>query len=174
MNKKIFKDMYKLPREAIYAFRNEKEKSVYITYSKDFLTAFSKNIREIRDKVHICKFLNRNIRDLEFEIIETMSKETTSLDIHCLLIHHIQRLRDEGYTVIGYRNIQPLRFRVHIGQDFKVYCKLITKQYKEYVVGVFETMKDANPFIETYKAMKVIFPVYASNTLTKEYIETLR
>lgn len=174
MFKEVFETLYNLPREGIYAIRNEQEKSVYISYSKDLLTSVSKNVKQIKEKVHICNFLNREIEELEFGIIETLNYYTTKLDIHCLLYYHITEYRNKGYTVIAYRNIKPLRFRVDIGQDCRVYCKLITKDYKEYVVGVFNNKIEAKDFIKQYQDMdSLIYPIYSINDLTKEYIETL-
>lgn len=168
---KIFKAMFELPRMGIFVLRNDKKKRVYISYSKQLLTSLCRNIREMQDKVHVYKPLNYNFKDWKFSIIETLTFNDTILDISCKVGSLVQVYKQLGYDVRTHKNIAQLRFRVDVGQDYKIYCKLITKNYNEYVMGVFETMQDAEEFIQQYRNMSIISPLYASNTLTREYFE---
>lgn len=166
---KVFKAMYEMPRRGIFILINEKKKCLYISYSKNLVTSVARNVREMQDKVHIYKPLNRNIRDWRFEIIETLYYEDTILDISCKINSFIEIYKQLGYEVKTHTNIVQLRFRVDIGEDYKVYCKLVTKGHNEYVMGVFNNMEEAEEFIIQYRNMKVLLPVYASNELTRDY-----
>lgn len=168
---KIFKSMYELPRMGIFEIRNDRNKEVYISYSKNLVQSVSRNILEMKDKIHVYKPLNYNIRDWKFSIIETLSRNDSLLDISCKVRVVEHEYRNKGYTVKLHKNIMQLRFRVDIDNDFKVYCKLITKSYNEYVVGIFKNMKDAEYFVDMYRNMGTIIPVYANNELTREYFE---
>lgn len=149
--------------------KNEKKKCVYIFYSKNLITSLSRNVREMKDKVHVYKPLNSDIRNWKFDIIETLSKNDTFLDISCKMQYHKELYKQLGYEVKTTR-IMEVRFRVDIGDDYKIYCKLITKGYKQHIVGIFNNMEEANDFIQLYKQMKIITPIYANNELTCNYM----
>lgn len=165
----VLKLMYELPRSGIFKFVNEEKKLVYISYSKNLITSLSRNIKEIQDKVHVYKPLNEDFEDWKFDIIETLNYHDTILDISCKINLYIEEYKQLGYNVRTHQNIQKLKFRVDIGQDYKVYCKLISRGRTEYVVGVFKDMEDAKEFIEMYRNIKNIVPIYSTNQLTKDY-----
>lgn len=173
---KVFEEMYNFPQSGIYVIINKKKKYVYISYSKNLLTTVCKNIREMQNRVHVYKPLNKgDIKDWKFSIIETINKDDNSiLDISTKINYYITEYRNIGYDIKTYTNIVKFKFRVDVGQDYRVYCKLITRGYKEYVVGVFNNRQESKQFEELYRNMKVIIPIYSINSLTKEYIETLR
>ena len=168
---KTFKMMVELPRMGIFILRNDRNKQVYISYSKNLIQSVSRNILEMKDKTHVYKPLNYNIRDWKFDIIETLYYTDTLLDISCKVRVAENEYRNMGYEVKLHKNIMQLRLRVDIGEDYSVYCKLITKGYNEYVVGVFHTLQDSEEFINMYRNMSVILPVYANNDLTRQYFK---
>jgi len=124
---------------------------------------------EMKEKRHVYKPLNK-FRNWELDIIETLNYNHTILDISCSINTIIETYKQLGYDVKTHRNIMKVKFRVDIGEDYRVYCKLITKGYNEYVVGVFDTMKEAEDLILQYRNMNNIVPVYANNEATKEYL----
>lgn len=165
---KVFIDMYKLPRGGIFIFLNYKKRTVYISFSKNLVWSLAKNVKEIQDRVHVCNALNTDIRDLEFMIIETLNYHDTLLDIHSKMNDYIQYYRNKDYVIKHSRILQP-RFVTQIGEDLKVYCKLKGQGIKEYIVGVFNNLEESKEFQEIYRNMKIIYPVYAINDLTREY-----
>ncbi len=169
----LLKQLYKLPKSCIYVLRNDKKKCVYITYSKNFITSLSRNIKEMQDGTHVYKPLNGKLGKWELHIIETLKFSDTILEISCSINSIIETYKALGYDIKTHKNVMKVRFRVDIGQDYKVYCKLITKGYNEYVVGVFNNMIEAEALIEQYRNMTVIRPVYADNDLTKSYLGSL-
>lgn len=168
----IIKLLYRLPKSCIYALVNKKKKYVYISYSKNFITSLSRNIKEMKDGNHVYEPLNK-YKSWELHIIETLNYEHTLLDISCFINSIIETYKELGYNVSTHRNVMKVRFKVCVGQDFKVYCKLITKGYNEYIVGVFNNMEEAKDLIEQYRNMKVIRPLYSNNDLTKKYLNDL-
>lgn len=169
----ILKQLYKLPKACIYVIKNDKKKCIYISYSKNFITSLSRNIKEMQEGIHTCKFLNGGLGKWELTIIETLTYHHTILEISCSINSIIETYKALGYEIKTHKNVMKVRFRVDIGEDYRVYCKLITKGYNEYIVGVFLNMKDAEDLITQYRNMKVITPIYANNALTKEYFESL-
>lgn len=168
----ILKALNKLPKACIYALVNTKKKCVYISYSKNFIISLSRNIKEMQDKVHVYKPLNK-YKSWELVIIETLNYKSTILDISSSINTTIETYKALGYDIKTHKNVMKLRFRVDIGQDFRVYCKLITKGYSEYVVGVFNNMIEAEDLILQYRNMTIIRPLYADNDLTREYLSKL-
>ena len=165
----ILKQLYRLPKACIYVLRNDRKKCVYISYSRNFITSLSRNIKEMQDKVHVYPPLNK-YKHWELDIIETLNYNHSILDISYFIGVQVELYKHLGYDVKTHKNVMKLRFRVDIGQDFRVYCKLITKGYNEYVMGVFNNMIEAEGFIEQYINMSIIIPIYATNELTRNYL----
>lgn len=164
--------MYNLPKSGIFVFVNEKSKSVYISYSKNLILTLARNVKEIQDRVHIYKPLNSNLEDWEFSIIETIHYEDSLLDIHCKVNFYVNEYRNNGYDV-KHHNIMVLQFRVEIGSDYRIYCKLKARNGNEYIVGVFRNRLECSYLDDIYRNMKTIIPVYACNELSREYFVNL-
>lgn len=172
--KDLYKDLIEIPRNGIYILKSEKERFVYITYSKDIVMSLGKNIKSIQDRVHTCTALNSGYGDLEFEVIETLSDQYTILDIHCRIHYYIDLYTELGYNIVTYKTIQKLKFKVDVNNDYKVVCKLVAiSSRNEYIMGIFRDMEDAKGFIELYSNMKVLQPVYAINELSSNYFNAL-
>lgn len=169
MSNKVFHNMYNLPKSGIFVFVNEKKRCVYISYSKNLVLTLSRNIYEMQNKVHLYRPLNYNIKKWKFSIIETIVDDSL-LDIHCKLNFYINEYRNNGYEV-KHHNVMILKFKVDIGEDYKVYCKLKARNGTEYVVGVFDNLQDSEEFQSLYRNMKVITPVYSNNDLTREFFK---
>jgi hypothetical protein len=168
--------MYKHYGSGIYCLINESKKRVYISYSKDIITSLSRIVRDIRSKNVIYKQLIKDVRGLEFLLLEDINIYDSEIDVCTKLDYFITLYKQLGYEL--YNDKYKLqKFKVSLEVDLNdnlVYVKLVNKRYKKIVVGVFDKMYDAEEFATLFETMDIIKPIYSINNLTKSYILDLK
>lgn len=165
----ILKELSNLPSRCIYGLFNDVDKKVYIGYTNNTIASIYSNISNL-------KYSNKDFNNLEFRVIEII--DTT----HRLRIRY--QFWSDYYSNIGwimYRNYKAINYRIKIdvGEDFLkgrtnyyVYAKLVSRGYKELIVGVFEDFEKCNMFVVD-KYSNITDIIYSDNSLTNEYMKNL-
>lgn len=168
---KIFKTLYKLPKAGIYALQDDANKVVFITYSRNLITSLAKNISKIQDKTHSYKHLIKHCRNIKFVFLDTINFNDTNPEIAKKLFYQIELYKQLGYKIINKHNIPKYHVKYDIDVDIRfVFVKLVTSNYKdEIIVGKFDSMQEAKEFGQIFKSMSYVIPVYAVNSLSKEF-----
>lgn len=172
----VFKMMYKQSNSGIFCLINESKKRVYISYSKDIITSLARMVRDIRSKNVIYKQLIKDVRSLEFLLLEDINIYDTDICIHTKLDYFITFYKQLGYELYNDKyKLQKLKVSLEVNlNDNLVYVKLVNKRYKKIVVGVFDKMYDAELFATVFEIMDIVKPVYSINELTRTYIEGMK
>lgn len=160
----MFSNFFTLPRSCVFLLQNKQEKLVYINYSENFPLALARLYEELNGK--------SGTEALELDIV------SVTTDIETLKLH-TQYWRDH-YRNIEYSDLIPIgrksieySVRSLVASDLStINVELVTARGIRKVVGRFKTQKEADDFILTYYAEDNYYrlPVYAVNSLTKEFI----
>lgn len=160
----MFSNFFTLPRSCVFLLQNKQEKLVYINYSENLPLALARLYEELNGQP--------GTEALELEIV------SVTTDIETLKLH-AEYWRDK-YRNIGFSNLitigrKTLQYEVRslVCPDLSgINVELVTARGVRKVVGKFKTQKEADDFILTYYAEDNHYrlPVYAVNSLTKEFI----
>ena len=153
-----------LPTSCVYLIENKQEKLVYINYTENIAGALARFYNEYR-----VKFAETA---LDFQIL------SVTTDIETLKLHSEywkDRYRNIGYSDLIEQSRKTLQYDVRtlVASDLSgVNVELVTARGQRKVVGKFKTLTEASNFIQIYYAEdnKYRLPVYAINSLTKEFI----
>lgn len=161
------KDLTELNTPGVYALINNKDKRIFITQSNNILSSVSRNIAQIRDKSHSCRPLLRNLPNLELLVLE---HESSPKNRKIRLSYWMTIYKTKGYEL--YNPSTPVSYKVQarITSDYFVHVLLINKRNDKLVVGVFNTMSEAESFIsQNYPNQSINNVIYSSNDLTKSF-----
>lgn len=152
-------------KPGIWAFVNDIDRMVYLSYSNNILTSVSRNVRELTDKSHSSKSLVKDKSKLQIQIIEFNCDKAK-------LTYWLDYYKTKGYSLYRNNNGEVVyKTRIAITTDFFVHVQLVNKRNDKIVVGVFSNMEEAKSFTQTYYSNKIHKIVYSDNSLTKEYIK---
>jgi hypothetical protein len=166
----LYPTLTNLSKPGIWAIVNERDRIVYLSQSNNVLSAVSRNISSIHDKSHSTRRLIRDKSLLSFVFLEEVATET---DRKLRLNYWIDNYRNRGYTFYRKKNGECLYTpKVFITTDFKVHVTLVNKRNDKLVVGVFNTIQEANQFVESNYPNTFYSITYSNNTLTKEYYKS--
>lgn len=172
-NQHLLDNLNHLPEMCIFGLISETNKAIYIYRTKNIVTALNRIIKEY-------KYSNKNILKLPLIIIEDI-KDSNNLWVR--FNFHISNYSNIGYTIMNKpRNSIKYKLRISIQGDFRMksdvrplfYVKVVSRRYKEIVVGVFDHISYMQEFIDAHYPNTIDSLVYSSNSLTQEYRETLR
>jgi len=173
-------DLSTFPLSCIYGFIDESSKSAYIQFSRNnSLIGVLDNITALKRGVHDCRALQDayNRGSLELRVIEEIQPGTEDIASRARCSFWFN---DSGYTDIGC-GYATVRYNVvkRIGRTFLgghlplVYMLVKSHSPHAIVVGVFETMFEANTWLDGVYPNHADTPVtqlhYCSNTLTVDY-----
>jgi hypothetical protein len=151
-------------KPGVWAFVNDTDRIIYLSYSNNILTSISRNVRELNDKSHSSKSLIRDKSKLQIQIIEFNCDKAK-------LGYWVDHYRNNGYSLYRNNNGEvTYKTRVAITDDFFVHVLLVNKRNDKLVVGVFPNIQEANYFIQTHYPNKIHKIVYSNNDLTKQFL----
>lgn len=181
--KELFNTMYKLSNSCVFGLVNHRTKMVYISYSKDVCTSLARLLRDIHSRNIVYKQMIKDAPKLEFVKLENINIYDGMQEIHLKVDYHIGIYKQLGYSLYNYKHrFQKLKVKIQVEKDYRckkpynndllVYVKLVSALRKTTVVGVFNTMLEAEEFVSsTFDGMDIVKPVYSINDLTKDYIK---
>lgn len=171
----IWKFFWNIPKSGLFALVNKSNKRVYISHSRDIPSSLARLVRDIGSRHSIYKQLIKDVKKLEFTLLENINIYDSLLDIHCKMDYYITEYKQLGYEIYNSRyKLQKFKVRIDVELDRLVYVKLISKSYKQIVVGVFDNMDDAIEFSYIFDVMDIVIPVYSINNYTRSYILSLK
>jgi len=160
----MISELLRLPRSAVFAVVDTVGRCFYINYTQSMGQSLARLYDQWGGKTPG--------RTLDFRVL------SVSDDIETLRLH-TEYWRTEfvqqGMSELWSDRRPALRYRVRslVAPNFKtVRVELVTARGNSKVVGIFPTAATAQDFIATYYGSDnpFCFPVYAANSLTKEYL----
>lgn len=166
----LYKKLLAVPPHGMWALISNSAKKIYISYNSDMLLAIAQHIKLLNRREHPIKAMLKNKKSLKLIILDTAKLDEHTAKLH--LNYWIDKYKKMGYK--SYRNpLLTYKVTYDVMGD-KLVVQLVTSRSRKIVVGVFRDLFKAYEFIETYYEGKdVIFPVYANNKLTREYMKEL-
>lgn len=170
-----FQKLVSQPRSAIFALYNRKENRVYLTLAKNYLKHIATIATDLQDGTFKHRKMQEEKDNLELIVLETLPPyeyETLKMHMHYWYLH----CKDLGMKFYTKKCHVIYRANTSIGLDYDgntvIFVNLVTRRNDKIVVGVFEKMHEAEKYIEDYlETSYIVYPVYATNELTKRYIE---
>ena len=153
--------MLGLPESGVYIVLDRAAALCYVNYTEHMGLVLARLHQDFRGQA------------LELEI-RSPGADTETLRLHCE--HYRMEYRNMGYGELIATGRKAIQYRVRrlVAPDFRsVFVELITaKGETARVVGKFKTTGEAQEFIDTYYGSdnQLCFPVYATNSLTKELL----
>lgn len=165
----LFTQLISLPEKCIYAFFNHEDKKVYVGYSSNILRSLYSNFNGIK-----YSNMKDDINKLSFSVLEEV------VDTDRLRIRY--QFWSDHYSNIGYglyRNYKAVGYKARIDvqeepgkgklANYKFIVKLISRGYRELIVGIFDDLSEANKFISLHYS-NVNDIIYSDNELTNNYL----
>ena len=157
-----------LPSSCVFLIINKQEKYVYINYTENIASALARFYEDWAGKP--------GSTALELEIVSvTTDIETMKLHVEYWKDHY----RNMGYSDLIAVKRKTLQYEVRtlVASDLSgVNVELVTSRGQRKVVGKFKTLTEANEFVSIYYGEDNGYrlPVYAVNSLTKEFMTNSR
>lgn len=170
-NKDLIQKLKSLPEMCIFGLIDEVNKAIYLYRTSNIVTALNRILKEYK--------YSNNVLSLPLIIIEDI-KDKDNLWVR--FNYHITNYSNLGYTVMNKpRNRIKYKLRIQILADFRMksnvrplfYVKVVSRRYKEIVVGIFDHISYMQEFIDAHYPNTIDSLVYSSNSLTQEYRESL-
>lgn len=159
-----------LPDMCIFGLINEKDKKIFIGKTRNIVTYLSRLIKEY-------KYSNKELLKLPLIIIETI---TDKPNLWVRYNYWVNYYSNEGYLIYNKPRYRiNCKLRIDLSKDFRMlkhtrhlfYVKIVSRHYKEHIIGVFDKIYDAESFISREYNNGIDNIVYSNNNLTKEYME---
>ena len=169
LNVPIMATLNNLTDRGVYAFVNETDKKIYISYSTYILGAVARILRELKNGSHISNDLCEDLDKLEVKVLE----ESSTMDLKLRATYFAKEYENNGYKL--YRPVNYVQYSVKRRYEKgNIVVELVTNSYnRSFVVGVFGKNEDALKFINEYypNPDNIYRIVYANNKATKDYLE---
>jgi hypothetical protein len=163
------KTLLSLPKMAVIGLINDQDRVVLITHSSCVVESLGKLIRQLKEKTHTSMNMIIDREKLRFVVLEEV-QERNALSVRTR--YWVDQYVAKGYGLYGKINAVKYRLRVEYDELGNVLVKAVNTRNRGYVIGVFRNLGLANQWItNTYKEKEYIIPQYATNTLTKSYLE---
>lgn len=160
-------EILSFPTMGIYAFVNEEDRKIYVGYSKNIVTAFSRLVQNLK-----YSNMQEDADKLKFVILENI---VTERSLRLRYEYWSRKYSNEGWSLYRSYRAVSYRLRVDLFSDHSerslIGVKIVSRGYKELTVGVFESVGESRAFINEYYKDGVDNLIYASNRLTKEFID---
>lgn len=166
----LISELIKLPSMCIYALINQPEKKIYLGFTTNIVTALGRITKDI-------KYSNEELNNLPFVIIESPKDR---INLYARFNYWYNYYSNKGY--LFYNKNKPklpiYKVRIDLMSDFRLkyetsalcYVKLVTRGYKELIVGIFKDYETAQEWTAlNYSNGEVNKIVYSNNDLTKDY-----
>lgn len=141
---KLIKNLYNLSNTpCILALENTKNKRVLLIRSNDALVSLGRVLKLTKSRNKKYRLLNRDYRKLEVVILETGNSRLR-------FQYWVDHYKSLGYSFYSeYKAIQYTP-KIVSNDDYKLEVHLVSKSRSEVIVGVFNTLQEAEDFIATH------------------------
>lgn len=164
----LFEDLKHANKAGVYRLVNKLENSCYILQSSNMAKSL---VRLLSSNLYFPEF--------EFEILEIV---TNNINLRPRCQYFKDLYSSNGWTIINNKRVSSLKVHIEVIDDFRdknsdtylLAVKLVSKGYKNFIVGVFDSYTDMDEFLHQYYAANLVTGIYyCNNPLTKEYREYL-
>lgn len=149
---------YNYSKPGLVALENLQTMEVWLFYSANILGYLGRLITDNN------RFMGFNINILECWFDRQMSQ--------LFMRQYYDIYRNNGFTILN-ENPRMLQYKVRVKvrglSSLGVY--LTNRGYSPILVGVFKNIREAQPFLDIYKQMNYIVPIYALNEKTRKAIQ---
>lgn len=168
----LFQELIKLPSQGIYGFFNSNDKRFYIGYSVNLPNALPQVIQRLESSN---KVFNNDKPRIQFRLIEPILNKDALRMRHAYWVKFYKGL---GYLPYKEPKVCNYKLRIDVVNEtlgrgtgkYHFYVKLVSRGYRELVVGVFDNVLEMETFIsDHYKEVNNI--IYSSNSLTNDYLK---
>jgi hypothetical protein len=159
----IIETMLDMPPMGIYGLIYGSK--IHLFYTSNIVTALGRILN------------NGNYRNYILVLIEEITDKNK---LRLRYSFNVKEYSNNGFDIINkpkYNTKYKLRidvlkdFRIKQGPSILVYVKACCRSRRELIVGVFKTLPEAHEFTDMFYAGNIVTDIiYASNDLTKEYI----
>jgi hypothetical protein len=163
-------NLFTLPKTAVFAFINDFDKRVYVSYSSTFKTRLMTIIDQISTKRWKYKGMTNELSKLKVVILDRNLPEH---DLKLFTKYHRDYYRNLGYRFYNPRERTPLQYSytIRFSDRRNAICVVaLTTRREPTIVGWFETIEEAKAFLALVTD-KSINPtrniVYARNMVTR-------
>lgn len=160
----LFEAIKSANKMGIYLLVNKPKKRCYISYSSNMAQALVR--------------LSSNFQDeqFDFELLEIVTNPI-NLKPRCQYFKNLYS--SNGYDIINPKRVSNLKARIGSINDFRsimredilLTVELVSRGYRDLIVGVFSTITEINSFMSQNYSNGVFNIVYSNNKLTQEYLE---
>jgi len=166
-----------LPECAVFALVNEHDKMVYLGYSTSVLSKLDEVLGFIRRGERFGSQMRVDSGKLEFKIVETVNCRNK---LKIRYSYHYDQFVKNGYKF--YNEIVPVRYKakqlIRRMSDHnevpRVCLYLVSKGNRKILVGVFETVAEANKFQQIHYQSEFAYDIiYSRNELSMRYINEI-
>lgn len=170
-----FQELVTAPKTAVFCLYNRKKNKAFLTLGKDYLKRLTQIVTELKDGSFRIKEMNSDINDLEIIILETCNDDSAYQLFRMQMDYWYDYISNLGIGLYGRRHtFLKYRPRLNMGIDFSgrnvIFVELVNKRYEAEVVGVFDSLEEAENFKQHYFLdQKYVYPIYSTNNLSKEY-----
>lgn len=162
----IFEELKNISKPGVFILKDPSDKSCYIGYSSNIAGALN---RLLGSKLFIPEY--------EFNILEIV---TNPINLRIKCQYYKDKYSNNGYNLINPERVSKLKLSIDPIRDFRsghineylLSVKIVSKGYKELIVGLFNDYSEVSLFLESYYPGKIVTEViYSNNGLTKEYLK---
>ncbi len=169
----LWQELSNIPNKCIYGIFNDVDKKVYIGYSSNTIRTIYSNMSTL-----VYSNMSSDWDKLDFRIIEIID-DPARLKIRYQ--YWVSDYSNKGWTM--YRDYKAVEYKVSIdikndpslvsGSKYLLYVKLVSRGYKELIVGVFDDLDKCNEFVSLHYS-NIHDIIYCDNELTQKYRKSLK
>lgn len=162
----LFSELKLINLPGIYLLVDEAKKLAYINYSSNIAGALIKHLS------------SNKFENWEFKVLEIVTDNPIRLRIRCQYFKDLYS--SNTYEIINFNRasnlklfIDPIKdFRLGFGNHDLLRVKIVSKGYRDFVVGIFNDYVELDEFLQKYYARNLVTDlIYADNDLTREYLK---
>lgn len=149
--------------KGILALENVKDKRVLLVRTSDVLVSLARIIKSIKSRNKYYRAMLKDYRKLDIKLLDS---DNSRMTFEYWNTHY----KTEGYTF--YRSYKAVQYsiKIEVDNEYDVLVKLRSKSNYEVILGVFDTIKDAESFVAyVYPTNEVTAIAYALNEKSKNY-----
>jgi len=164
---RLIKTLFSLSKtQGILALENAKDKRVLLIRSSDVLTSLNRVVNATKSRNKRWRLLYKDYRKIEIKLLDD-NNTRMAFEYWANVYSKL------GYTF--YSSYKAVQYSIHteVDSDYRILVKLRSRAKYELILGVFDTIKDAESFIDyVYPTKDVKHIACALNVRSREFFKT--
>jgi hypothetical protein len=167
-------DLFQYPQSCTFGVFHDATKTVVVYDTINFFKTLGEILNKLQNDEYDHPGLHEHKQSLTIRVIN--SHQTLSVRRQ-QFSSEIETLTNNGYTVLNKRKTlvkYKLRKIMTRFNKQSVICVVkVNSRNEKTVMGIFNNLIEADAFIESLGDLKIIPEIYASNNLTKDYLNSV-